>query len=422
MFLIRYLVSPTNAQRIVTNIIFFACVLASASLTGSFVSVFVICAMVWPFLWVGRYSEFQTVPGEVKLVAAAFALFFLVEAIGCLALGGDQAFSEAVENLPFLSVLPMWWVTQARPRQILMTLIKSAAAIALLSALIALLALHEFGVPRVELSAGNPNVLSIVAAILYVILAIGIAEDKPVWPRSWLSTALLAAVLLILSTGSRIMWLAILVVPPLVFLIMRPAMLRLQPRVFALGLVAVALIALALYKPVMQRLHYSQTEIAAISGGDLTSSAGVRIQLWRTGLQLFQSHPWFGVGPGNYQAAMITKTETELGIKIGLSHAHNMFINVLVRDGIFGLVAIAGMFLVPLAIAIRSLRKNSTTRRPFLAFLCGMQLVYLIAGLTGLAIGHDIVDNIFITGTVFVTYSLLFPNEDRFGDSQLKFD
>ena len=411
MFLIKFIFCSTYAQRILSNNVFFACVLGSASLTGSFVSIFVICALIWPFLWFGRYGEFRSAPAEVKLVAAAFALFFLVEAIGCIVYGGEQALSEAVENLPFLAILPIWWAIQEHPRQLLTTLIKVVALpIALLSAFFALVLLLTFGTQRVELSAGNPNVLSIVATILYLILAIGIAEDNPIWPRFWLSAGLFGAVIVILLTGSRIMWLAILVVPPLVILIMRPTFARFHPRVLAIVLVFAALVALTLYKPIMQRIQHSQTEIEAISDGDLTTSIGLRIQLWKAGLQIFRANPWLGVGPGNYQAVMAAKTEAENGTKISFSHAHNMFINFLVRDGMLGLVTLLGMFVVPLAIALRNQCRNCTSKKPFQAFLCGMHVVYLIAGSTGLTIGHDITDSIFIVGTVFAAYGLFFAN------------
>lgn len=409
MFLIKFIFRPTDAQRIVTNNIFFACVLATASLTGSFVSVLVVSALVWPFLWFGRYSEFQKVPKEAKLVALAFALFFLVEAIGCIAFGGDQALNEAVENLPFLGIVPMWWVIQAHPRQMLTTVIKVAVIVSLLSAALALMQLFAFGLPRVELSAGNPNVLAIVAAVLYLILAIGIAEDIPVWPWQWLAAGLFGAIILILLTGSRAMWPAIIVVPLLVFLTMRPKSLRLHPRIVAIGLAMAALIALVLYKPVTARIHYSQTELTAILDGDLTTSVGARIQLWKIGLQVFQAHPWFGVGSGNYQTVMNETLEAETGTKIGFSHAHNMFINVLVRDGILGLVALMGMFVVPFAVAVRALHQNGGSQKTFLALLCGIQVVYLFAGSVGLAIGHDITDAVFVAGSVFALFGLLFP-------------
>lgn len=72
-----------------------------------------------------------------------------------------------------------------------------------------------------------------------------------------------------------------------------------------------------------------------------------RLELWRDSLQLIASHPWFGVGWGNFSAARWTELPTPL-LEPNMGHAHNLILNLAVELGVPG----ALLVLAPLAWAL----------------------------------------------------------------------
>lgn len=62
-----------------------------------------------------------------------------------------------------------------------------------------------------------------------------------------------------------------------------------------------------------------------------------RLAHWIAALRMWELSPWFGVGPGNYAAVYpqvrLPRWEEPLG------HAHNIYLNVLAENGLFGLLA-----------------------------------------------------------------------------------
>ena len=79
-----------------------------------------------------------------------------------------------------------------------------------------------------------------------------------------------------------------------------------------------------------------------------------RLTLWRIGLQLFQMHPWFGVGPDNYRRTYgpylsVARWSTDI-------HANNMYIESLADTGIIGLTAFLFMSILFARTAWRGLK------------------------------------------------------------------
>lgn len=75
-----------------------------------------------------------------------------------------------------------------------------------------------------------------------------------------------------------------------------------------------------------------------------TSGFSGRSEIWRTAIQVFSAHPWFGVGPG-MQKYYFTSF-------VGLEHAHSGYLNTLDQFGVIGtslFLALAGISIARLA-------------------------------------------------------------------------
>jgi O-antigen ligase len=124
--------------------------------------------------------------------------------------------------------------------------------------------------------------------------------------------------------------------------------------------------------------------------------------MWRAGYLLFLEQPILGQGPGNSAGLMAVKTKEISGIELGFTHYHNAAINELVRSGIVGFAALAGLFLVPFAFCLRA-KKDDAAMAGFFV-LCSVQSAYLLSGLTGIMLGHDILDSVYLTAVTFSLY------------------
>jgi O-antigen ligase len=131
-------------------------------------------------------------------------------------------------------------------------------------------------------------------------------------------------------------------------------------------------------------------------------SAFFRVELWRSSLALIGEYPWFGVGPGGFQAAYRTRyILPSAWQEPNLEHPHSIYLDHWVRMGVPGLVAgIAAQ------VALwRGLWQALRTRAALRGLLIGLggSMVALLA--------HGLVDNtVFFPDmafALFLTLSLL---------------
>jgi O-antigen ligase len=93
---------------------------------------------------------------------------------------------------------------------------------------------------------------------------------------------------------------------------------------------------------------------------------------------------------------------------IFFTHAHNVFLNAMVRSGVFGLLAAIGLFAVPLALAARA-PKDATGRAGFALMAC-VCVAYLVNGAVNISFGHDILDAVYIYTTIAFCYLVFGPS------------
>lgn len=86
------------------------------------------------------------------------------------------------------------------------------------------------------------------------------------------------------------------------------------------------------------------------------SGTGMRLEMWRTAMFIFLDHPWVGVGRYHYTDA--AKKYVELGLVdksvIKASHPHSVIFEAMEAKGIFGLIAVLGLYIYPLYIFIKT--------------------------------------------------------------------
>jgi putative inorganic carbon (hco3(-)) transporter len=98
-----------------------------------------------------------------------------------------------------------------------------------------------------------------------------------------------------------------------------------------------------------QRILSSTEELFSFSdvrGVDITSDNYAiveRLAHWQAAMTMAQSHPWLGIGFGNYEIAYNQYRLSNWEFPLG--HAHNYYLNILAEAGIIGLLFYSGMWL-----------------------------------------------------------------------------
>lgn len=187
-------------------------------------------------------------------------------------------------------------------------------------------------------------------------------------------------------SGSRGGWLAL----PVCGCIFVVHYARTRGKHYMTGLVAVLLaVAVLSYavpnSPVLERAADAVEDLKKFEDSDnVSTSVGQRLEMWRTALTLSNDHIWLGMGRNGYlEAKQELSAEGKMSeIVLNYTNAHNDYIDSLVKRGIFGLLALLLLFLLPLTLFAQALLRSAAAARPFA--LAGVMLCtcYMIFGLT----------------------------------------
>jgi O-antigen ligase len=116
-----------------------------------------------------------------------------------------------------------------------------------------------------------------------------------------------------------------------------------------------------------------------------------RVAHWVAAVRMWESAPWLGVGPGNYEAVYpsvrLPQWEEPLG------HAHNIYLNVLGESGLVGTVAFLAFWGVTVAWLTRRRRAALAARDGW-----GGALAVGALGMLAYLAVHSIFDNLFVQG------------------------
>ncbi|MEX1019465.1 MAG: O-antigen ligase family protein [Litorilinea sp.] len=122
-----------------------------------------------------------------------------------------------------------------------------------------------------------------------------------------------------------------------------------------------------------------------------------RLAFWLAALRMWDYAPWFGVGPGNFDAVYSTFAVPRWEMSLG--HAHNIYLNTLAETGIFGMAVFLWLWGSVVVLAYRSYLASRRSNRWRAALSVG-----ILGVVTHLAI-HSLFDNLFVQG-MFLHLSL----------------
>ncbi|MCW8166308.1 O-antigen ligase family protein [Verminephrobacter aporrectodeae subsp. tuberculatae] len=224
------------------------------------------------------------------------------------------------------------------------------------------------------------------------------------WPRwlPWQRLLLVSAVLLggagSLLSQSRGGWLALaLLLPVGAWLLVRTTG---QRWVYG-GLCALVLVAAALTQlpGVKERVGIARQEVQTYQeSGESSSSVGQRLAHWRLAWEMGRDRPFIGWGRAGYMQEKARRVAAGLAPPsvLDYGHAHNEFLDLFVKRGLFGVLVLMGFYGVPLALfwptaaRIRDAAGNMD-RQSLSLCLAGvlLPLSYIGFGLTQVFLAHN---------------------------------
>ena len=375
-----------------------------SAVIGSTTSFLVTLAFLWAVIRLVRRDFPLTRVPEARTLAVVMALFFAVEALcGFISYNGTPTLKEIIENLVFLSFLPLYSRLSVTSRENLRDALETAAIIGAFAALLFSFYQARFLHIRAEGGAGNAAPFAVASMVGYSILWLACLRADGS-RRLLLVAAICASAACILLSGTRSLWPGLLIVP-----VVDGSIYRKHLSAHGLGRAAVILSVLTACTGVLvanlveKRAELAVQDVsAALDMDNYSGSFGKRLIMWQIGLDLFKKSPLFGQGPGNAQPLLKKESFALTGTELSYSHYHDVFLNYAVRDGVFGVLIVLAMIFAPLFLAARYERDEIGTYG--FAFLAAMEISFLLSGVMGIMFGQDIMDALFMISAITGSY------------------
>ena len=259
---------------------------------------------------------------------------------------------------------------------------------------------------RAEGGAGNAIVFAQVLCLAVMMCVAGALSGVERYRIALVCAALGGAVAIVYS-GTRIAWLALLISGIAVLLINQQRLRGRNVVRLLLLLVAVGIVIAALgFQTIAERLDFLRSDWDALGAqGNYDTSLGIRVALWEIGLKAFREMPLFGHGVGATQLLIKQGFQDQFAMSLGFNHFHNGFLTALVQAGILGAVTLAAIFVVAARNAALVLRNSTDPIERFGAMMIVVVVItYLTSGMTGILVGHDILDSVLMVFLVSGTY------------------
>ena len=225
--------------------------------------------------------------------------------------------------------------------------------------------------------------------------------------RLWqaaLAIGFLAGLYTSFVSGSRGGWLAI----PIVFTIFCCALLKkdnIKQALIAslLVLAALAIAISSLQSQISARYENAISEIDQyVQQDDASTSVGMRLEAWRVAAISIAERPLLGWSHKEYDERLheLAAEKKSSASITSLSNTHNNYIEAWLHQGIFGLLALLALYIVPFIFFCRRLRSQSASIQALAIAGTSLLASFFVFGLTQVILGRN-------NGIIFFTVTLI---------------
>ncbi len=238
----------------------------------------------------------------------------------------------------------------------------------------------------------NQNIFGDIAVAMLFLAIVRFFDENP---KEQIITfiAIIAGIFAIILSASRGSWVSALILGALYFSIIYKPYLsgNIKRKLGVLGVIIIMFTLLFNTQTIQDNISKATNGVKEWSAGNINSSAGVRLNMWESGLKAVQDSPLIGHGYRN--ANKVTQKYTEKSVK-HFTHLHNEYITNLVSAGIFGLLSLLALIFVPLIIFYKKLKNKENYHYAFMGIL--LCTGYATFGFTHIAFGEEHVNAFYI--------------------------
>lgn len=299
--------------------------------------------------------------------------------LSCYHLIGGEAFgTPRVIFLSYLYILTVPWSSISRQDALSVIVLGGVAA--------GIFSVYERELLNIRRVGGDVNQipfsLYVAMTMLIAVFSLKIYQHKMMKLFALISIA--GSSYAIIMSEARGVWLAVLCVVIMVALTYTTKF-TIRKNIMMAVIMLLSLQILSATDAVSSRVVETKKEFAEIINGNQDTSIGIRLQLWRSAIEIVKAHPLMGVGTQGYQRIMEVQHQQGLITSTALSfknaHFHNQYLDSYVRYGVIGLVISILMCLSPLLLY----RNYSPDINKMVMFV---SVLLLVAGITDVPFIH----------------------------------
>ena len=386
-----------------TNYLYLAAMFAMAGAFGTSTAVFYAGSAIWAVISLGFFRFGIDARPLAKALAAVMAVYFLAALLlGFIHWGSREDMFEILQRLPFIFAFAVLArIGLSSGEELVESMENGAFAGAIVAAAFAMAQLAG-GTVRPYAYAGNANVFSLANTVLFMICVLA-ARRRGGNPGLVFGGGALAAFFNVVAGGSRPMWLAILPIVGVVAMFLpAPPVERPRSRKVIAAVIVLALgLASAGWSSLSARIATTAQDAGVfVHHNDASSPLGSRLVLWQCGLEIAAEYPLSGAGIGKAQSLMRECTWRMANRELAYSHFHNMLIDAVTKGGMLQALAALLTLLFPVWALFRWSRPETDVGRKLSAYskalAIGTAIVFGLSGSTGIFLGHDVHDALYL--------------------------
>lgn len=303
----------------------------------------------------------SNIPGNVKVFMLILVFYFLVQAISIYLDNGTlREFDRPSRSLMAAFILPLLCHFPVRAK----FLISGFSLGACIAGMVACYDFFYLNMPRafddaMPIQSGD---ISMTLGLLCLCASLWYKKNAQLKMSFLMLLPFCLGVLGSFLSGARGGW---ILLPIIIFTIITYFYSSLNRTVVMTFLTVVIIFVVIVALPqtgVMSRLYAANDDINKyVSGENLNTSVGVRLQLWNSAWRAFKDKPVFGWGNNGIRDAQRKQFETGQITKFIYdfnSHAHNQFLDELSKRGLIGFISLILLFYYPFLIYRRSARSD----------------------------------------------------------------
>ena len=242
----------------------------------------------------------------------------------------------------------------------------------------------------------NSNIFGDIAVAMLFLSIIQVFIEAPKEKVFTFIAAMFGITAIVLS-NSRGSWLSLLILSIVyIGLIYKPFLQNNNKgKLFLMLLFSVLIGFIATQANVNKRIALADTEIQSWqSGENHNDSVGLRLQMWKAGLQAATQSPWFGYGYRNANKVASEYAPSNKGTIGRKTHLHNEYLTTMVSAGVIGLLALLALLFAPMVIFYRKLKDKKTYYYASMGIL--LCAGYATFGFTHIAFGEEHINAFYV--------------------------